>query len=77
MNNSSTNLTLIKAKSYAGKGKMDEACQLYFRILERFPQNKSANDGLLRIHEILAIDYKKEPARYCGMNITDNPFYDH
>tara|TARA_B100000989_G_scaffold287280_1_gene256767 strand:- start:1368 stop:1895 length:528 start_codon:yes stop_codon:yes gene_type:complete len=23
------------------------------------------------------IDYKKEPARYCGMNITDNPYYDH
>jgi len=22
------------------------------------------------------IDYKKEPSRYCGMNITDNPFYD-
>jgi hypothetical protein len=23
------------------------------------------------------VDYKKEPARYCGMNITDNPYYDH
>jgi hypothetical protein len=23
------------------------------------------------------IDYKKEPARYCGMNITDNPYYDY
>ena len=22
------------------------------------------------------IDYKKTPARYCGMNITDNPYYD-
>lgn len=22
------------------------------------------------------IDYKKEPARYCGMNITDSPYYD-
>tara|TARA_Y100000816_G_C26073306_1_gene564762 strand:+ start:366 stop:962 length:597 start_codon:yes stop_codon:yes gene_type:complete len=22
------------------------------------------------------IDYKKEPARYCGMNINDNPYYD-
>ena len=22
------------------------------------------------------IDYKNEPARYCGMNITDNPYYD-
>lgn len=23
------------------------------------------------------VNYKKEPARYCGMNITDNPYYDH
>lgn len=22
------------------------------------------------------VDYKKSPARYCGMNITDNPYYD-
>tara|TARA_B110001452_G_scaffold240406_1_gene221963 strand:- start:233 stop:826 length:594 start_codon:yes stop_codon:yes gene_type:complete len=22
------------------------------------------------------IDYKNQPARYCGMNITDNPYYD-
>ena len=22
------------------------------------------------------IDYKKKPARYCGMNVTDNPYYD-
>ena len=22
------------------------------------------------------VDYKKEPARYCGMNIIDNPYYD-
>ena len=22
------------------------------------------------------IDYKKEQVRYCGMNISDNPFYD-
>jgi len=22
------------------------------------------------------IDYKKNPARYCGMNISDNPYYD-
>jgi hypothetical protein len=22
------------------------------------------------------IDYKKDPVRYCGMNITDNPYYD-
>ena len=23
------------------------------------------------------IDYKNEPARYCGMTIGDNPYYDH
>jgi hypothetical protein len=22
------------------------------------------------------VDYKKQPARYCGTNITDNPYYD-
>ena len=22
------------------------------------------------------VDYKKEPEGYCGMNITDNPYYD-
>ena len=22
------------------------------------------------------IDYKKEPQNYCGMTITDNPYYD-
>jgi hypothetical protein len=22
------------------------------------------------------VDYKKEPARYCGLNISDNPYYD-
>lgn len=24
-----------------------------------------------------AIDYKKKPTTYCGMNITDNPYYDY
>ena len=28
----------------------------------------------LKIYE--PIDYKKEPEGYCGMNITDNPYYD-
>lgn len=23
------------------------------------------------------VDYKKTPKRYCGMNITDNPYYDY
>ena len=29
-----------------------------------------------KIHIYEPVDYKKEPARYCGMNITDNPYYD-
>jgi hypothetical protein len=28
----------------------------------------------LKIYE--PVNYKKEPARYCGMSITDNPYYD-
>ena len=30
--------------------------------------------GTLGIYE--QTDYKKKPVRYCGMNISDNPFYD-
>ncbi len=33
---------------------------------------KNAMD--LNLYE--AIDYKKKPVEYCGMNITDNPYYD-
>lgn len=29
-----------------------------------------------KINIINLIDYKKEPKRYCGMTISDNPFYD-
>ena len=27
-----------------------------------------------KIHQ--PVDYKSEPAEYCGMTITDNPYYD-
>ena len=29
-----------------------------------------------KINIINLVDYKKEPKRYCGMTISDNPFYD-
>ena len=29
--------------------------------------------GFVKIYN--PIDYSKTPARYCGMNITDNPYY--
>lgn len=38
----------------------------------KFVITEAKNIGIYQL-----VDYKKEPARYCGMNITDNPFYDH
>ena len=60
MNNFSTNLTLVKANAFAKKGKMGEASQLYSKILQKFPQNKLANDSLLKIHNVLAVEHHKE-----------------
>ena len=30
-----------------------------------------------RINIYQPVDYKKKPTKYCGMTITDNPYYDH
>lgn len=38
----------------------------------KFVITEAKNIGIYKL-----VDYKKKPARYCGMNITDNPFYDH
>ena len=40
------NATLKQAKSHAKKGQLDEARQLYHRVLEAFPQNQQAKKGL-------------------------------
>jgi len=40
------NAILKQAKSHAKKGQLDEAKQLYHRILEAFPQNQQAKKGL-------------------------------
>jgi tetratricopeptide (TPR) repeat protein/2-polyprenyl-3-methyl-5-hydroxy-6-metoxy-1,4-benzoquinol methylase len=40
------NAALKQAKSHAKKGQLDEARQLYQRILEAFPQNQQAKKGL-------------------------------
>ena len=47
-------------------GHTDEFWQNFKFLLENAVQ--------LRIYE--PIDYKKNPKNYCGMNITDNPYYD-
>jgi len=40
------NATLMRAKSHAKKGQLDEAKQLYHNILEAFPQNQQAKKEL-------------------------------
>ncbi len=42
----SVNLALIKAKTLARKGAPDQAIQLYQAVLEKFPGNKRAIEGL-------------------------------
>lgn len=42
----STNQTLLKALSLARRGDVDSARQLYQLVLDRFPNNKRARDGL-------------------------------
>jgi predicted TPR repeat methyltransferase len=40
------NATLKQAKSHAKQGQLDEARQLYYRVLEALPQNQQAKKGL-------------------------------
>ena len=42
----SVNQALLKAKSYVKKGKMQEAQKLYQIVLQAFPKNKQAQQGL-------------------------------
>ena len=42
----SVDLALIKAKTFAKKGAPDQAMQLYQAVLEKFPGNKRAIEGL-------------------------------
>ena len=40
------NQALVRAKSYAEKGQMEKARQLYLKISAKFPQNQKAKKGL-------------------------------
>ena len=48
----STNSTLLKAKSYVSKGELDQARKLYQSVLESFPKNLRAKQGLLALKHI-------------------------
>ena len=47
---------LLKAKSHAKKGEVEEAQKLYQAVLQAFPKNKRAQQGLA------ALNTPKQPA---------------
>ena len=47
----SVDQALLKAKSYAKKGKIEEAQKLYQMVLEAFPENKRAQQGLTALNQ--------------------------
>ena len=49
MSKHSVDKVLTKAKSLAKKGKIDEAQKLYLTVLQTFPQNKRAQQGLAEL----------------------------
>ena len=59
MNNFSTSQNLVKANSYFKKNRLDEACELYLQVLQTFPENSRAIEGLVRSHEKLVSQHLK------------------
>lgn len=51
----SVNQTLRKAKTLAKKGDLEQAEQLYRVVLEKFPKNKGAADGLMALERSRSI----------------------
>jgi TolA-binding protein len=47
--NLSVDQALLKAKSHAKKGEVEEAQKLYQTILQAFPKNKRAQQGLAAV----------------------------
>ena len=47
----SVDQALLKAKSYAKKGELEEAKKLYQAVLQAFPKNKRAQQGLAALNK--------------------------
>ena len=56
----SVDQALLKAKSHAKKGEIEEAQKLYRAVLKAFPNNKRAQQSLT------ALDKSKQPAAMQG-----------
>ena len=61
MSKLSVDRTLQKAKSFAKKGQVAEAVKLYQQVLEAFPQNKRAQQGLSSLKEVSGRDVQNPP----------------
>jgi predicted TPR repeat methyltransferase len=59
MSSFSAERIVVKANSYVKKGKIDEACELYIKVLDTFPENRSAMQGLINSHEVLVSKHIK------------------
>ena len=42
---------LLRAKKLSKKGQLDEAKEIYVSVLESFPSNKEAKNGLLELNQ--------------------------
>ncbi len=58
MNHVSTDFNLKKANRFLKNGRLEEASSLYSKILQNFPQNKFAKDGLIKIHDSVINKHK-------------------
>ena len=59
MGSFSADQILVKANSCIKKGKIDEACDLYIKVLNTFPENRRAMQGLINSHEALVSKHLK------------------
>ena len=57
----SVNKQLIQAKSFVKKGKIEEAIILYQMVLDAFPNNKRAQQGLASLNKPQATFGNKNP----------------
>lgn len=72
MGSFSANQALVKASSFEKKGKPNEACNLYLKVLNNFPKNTRAVFGLTRTHEFLVSKHVKTLRRMLAEGKTDS-----
>ena len=67
----SVNSTLLKAKSFAKMGEIEEAQKLYQAVLKAFPKNKRAQQGLATLKKTKPSDINKSPPKKIINNLIN------